>query len=218
MLENYSKRLKYIRDLFAHQNPYLEKIDLTIRKNDLPIHIEPEEGKLLQLLIKLSNAKKIVEIGTLAGYSTIWMAEALITEDSKIYTIEHDPERQKLAEESFANYSNNHRISLLKGNAKKILPSLNEQAPFDMIFIDADKPGYNSYLDWAEENIKYGGLIIADDTFLSEAVYLEELPSKIKQSTRDLMNEFNRRLADSSKYQSIMIPNERGLTIAIKCF
>ncbi|RYX80174.1 O-methyltransferase, partial [bacterium] len=136
--------------------------------------------------------------------------------DGIIYTIEHDKNRQKLAEENFASYRDRYKINLIKGKAKDVL--LNLHGPFDMVFIDVDKPNYNLYLDWAESNVRYGGLIIADDCFLSDSVYLDEIPNNIKRSTMESMKTFNNRLSDNLKYHSIMLESGRGFLVAIKCF
>ena len=85
-----------------------------------------------------------------------------------------------------------------------------------MVFIDADKKSYLQYLDWADQYIRPGGLIIADDTLLKGAVYLEELPYRIRKTTKDTLVEFNARLADTTQYDSILWPTDAGLTIAVK--
>ena len=87
-----------------------------------------------------------------------------------------------------------------------------------MIFIDADKISYLDYLDWAEKYVRKGGVIIGDNSFLFEAVYLEELPEGVRPQTREVMREFNRRLAEPEKYCSIMLPTKEGMTLAIKQF
>jgi predicted O-methyltransferase YrrM len=85
-----------------------------------------------------------------------------------------------------------------------------------MIFIDADKINYLNYLDWAEENIRPGGLIIGDNTLLFDAVFQEKLPKGIVEAARQAMRTFNQRLAEPDKYHSIMLPTKEGMTIAIK--
>jgi len=211
---NISAKIQYIRSIYGHETEDLRSIDAKIRLYDTPIHIAPEEGKLLQLLIKLAGAKKIVEVGTLAGYSTLWIAGA-IPSNGMIYTIERDEKRSILAADSFKGYNN---IKLLVGEASDKLQELASEGPFDAIFIDADKSGYVEYLDWAEKNIRSGGLIIADNTLLFGAVYSEKLPPQVKQSTLSVMHEFNQRLADQTKYCSMIIPTEEGMSVAIKLF
>jgi predicted O-methyltransferase YrrM len=212
-----TERIKYIRKLYAPEDELLKSVDARIRNEDLPIHIGAEEGKLIQLFLKLNNAKKVVEIGTLAGYSTIWIARGLPS-DGIVFTIEKDKTRANLAKVSFENCEVIDRIKLLKGDAREILELITTDGPFDAVFIDADKRSYPIYLDWAEKNVKKGGLIIADNTLLFEAVYQDTLPPKVRQSAADAMKEFNLRLADSEKYFGLLIPINKGISVAIKLF
>jgi len=214
-MKHAAPHLDYIRKLYAPQDALLESIDQKLHALGTPIHVGAEEGKLLQMLVKLHRPKRIVEIGTLAGYSTLWLARAL-PPDGHIFTINKDPEHIALAKESFAQSEVGARITMLEGDAHTILPTLTE--PFDMIFIDADKISYNDYLDWAEAHVREGGLIVADNTLLFGAVYKESPPAGVAQNTWNTMRRFNERLADSTRYFTTMIPTEEGMTVAIKLF
>jgi predicted O-methyltransferase YrrM len=208
-------RTKYIEQLYAVETPEIVTARENIAAHDFPIHISPAEGRLLQLIIKMAGVKSIVEIGTLGGYSALWLADALPA-DGHLYTLEHDEKRQKLAKDGLSNREN---ITLIPGDAKETLPALSEKhGAFDMVFIDADKKSYLEYLDWADTGIRKGGLIIADDTLLEGAVYLDELPGRVRRTTRDTLRAFNERLADRSRYDSLLWPTDAGLTIAIKAF
>lgn len=211
-----SRKINYIRKTFANESPLLKEIDKNIRNNDLPIHLAPEEGKLIQVLLKMINAQKIVEVGTLAGYSTIWMAE-ILGPNGVIHTIEKDNKRYLQAKENFAKTNLNSKIILHHGDGLEVLKQLSLQSPFDAIFIDANKASYPEYLKWAEENIKCNGLIIADNTLLFGAVYGDN-KKNMKPTTVEAMKLFNLNLSNPNKYQSIMIPTDEGLTIAIKLF
>lgn len=184
--------------------------------NDRPIAINPEEGKFLQFLIKACNIKTIVEIGTLYGYSTLWLARAL-PENGKIYTLERDEFNIKTARKNFDKLEN--KITILEGNAEDSLNKLiADGTEVDMVFIDADKINYLNYLNLSEKILKKGGLIVADNTFLSGAVYLDYLPERVSITAQKNMREFNKRLADSTKYESTMLNTEEGLSIALKLF
>ncbi len=210
-----SPEIEYIRNLYAKEDGLLKSISEKLKTQGKSIHIAPEEGKLLELLIHMSNVRTIVEIGTLAGYSTIWMARAL-PEGGKIVTLEKDPVNASIAREHFTNSNLNERISLIEGDAIETLKTLNGN--FDMIFIDADKAGYLNYLEWAESNIKKGGLVVADNTLLFGTVVHDSPPNDVAPSTWKIMREFNQRLADTSRYHSLLFPTFEGMTIAIKKF
>tara|TARA_A100000171_G_scaffold51090_1_gene64346 strand:+ start:881 stop:1558 length:678 start_codon:yes stop_codon:yes gene_type:complete len=209
--------LHYLRTLFAKEDTLVKEARERSVNEDFPIGVPPEVGKTLHLLIALTNPQKIIEIGTHAGCSMIWMARAL-SKEAHLYTIERSPDRLPLAKKTLSEFDRQDQITLCEGFARDVLPTLEDKGPFDLIFIDADKPGYLNYLDWAEKNIRKGGLIIADDTFLFGAVYQKNLPSRVRPSTCHIMKTFNQRLANPEKYLSIMLPSEHGLLVAQKLF
>jgi len=213
MRNNSSIKLQYIRSLFAKEQGKIEKY-CTFGKKQC-IQITPEEGKLLSMFIKSHNVKSIVEVGTLYGYSSICMAQAL-PEDGHIYTIENNSQHSEIAKENFRLLNLNSKITLMEGIALEKLDELSIKAPFDMIFIDADKGRYTKYLDWAESYIKQGGLIIADNTLLFNTVFLESVPKGVSEKSWRCMREFNQRLSDEKKYYSILIPTEEGMTVSLK--
>ncbi len=209
----YKDKFEYIRDLFAPETEELKHIrELTTDKND-QIYISPEEGKFLQLVIKLANIKTIVEIGTLSGYSAKWMLDALPA-DGVIHCFERSEDRASIARDNIKD----DRFNLHIGMALDTLPSIDNKAPFDMIFIDADKLNYSNYLNWAEKHIRKGGIICAENTLLFGTVYGQETDKRVSPSALKSITEFNKRLADPSKYTSVMLPTEDGFNIAIKNF
>lgn len=215
---NTSRSLTYIRDLYANEDILLKNIRNQCLLNDRAITINPEEGKLIQTLIKLGKIKNILEIGTLYGYSTIWFARG-IEGNGKITTIEKEPENAKIARENFNKLENNlsSSIEIINGDANEELEKLvQKQLIFDMVFIDADKSSYPNYLNFADKLLRKGGLIVADNTFLSGAVYNDYLTNRIRFKAQKNMRIFNRMLADKTKYQSIMINTDEGLSIAVK--
>lgn len=209
--------LDYIRTLYAPEDTLLARIRAALTDLNRGWQIGAEEGRLLQMLMRLHGAKRVVEVGTLLGYSAIWMARAL-PEGGHIITLEKDADHARLARGFIAESDVAERITLMEGDANTNLGTLSTEAPFDMLFIDADKPGYNAYLDWAEQNIRQGGLIVADNTLLFGAAWQEKAPEGTAPSTHAAMRRFNARLADRRKYDATMIPTEEGLTVAVKLF
>lgn len=209
--------IDYIRKLTAAQDSLLASIDESLLRLNIPMHIGAEEGKLLQTLITLHQSERIVEIGTLAGYSTIWMARAL-PEGGHIYTINKDPQHIAMAKHFFDQSEVRESITMLEGDAHEKLPELADKGPFDLLFIDADKISYNDYLDWAETHVRAGGLIIADNTLLHGTMGLDLPPQTISPTTWHNMRRFNERLADPSRYFTSMIATQEGLTVAIKLY
>ncbi len=170
------------------------------------------------MLMVLHNVRTVVEIGTLAGYSALWMARALPPLEGHLYTINKDPDHIRLARHFISQSEVAERITMLEGPARDMLPTLNDKGPFDMVFIDADKPSYNEYLDWAEEHVRKFGLVVADNTLLFGAIGLDAPPDDMTPGAWNGMRRFNERLADDTRYFSTLIPTLEGLTVAIKLF
>jgi predicted O-methyltransferase YrrM len=157
--------VQYIRQTFAPEDAVLETVRRNIAERDLPeIQIRPEEGQILQFLAALIGARRILEIGTLAGYSGIWLARGL-PEGGKLTTIEFDPTHARIAREHFQLAGVADRVEILEGEAHHVLAGLAQQKPFDMAFIDADKESYPDYLAWAVDHVRSGGLITLHNAF-----------------------------------------------------
>lgn len=221
---NPSPALNYIRELYAPEDAVLQSIRRTFEERGMAIQVGAEEGKILHMLLKLHGARTVVEIGTLGGYSAIWMARAL-PQNGHLHTIEHDPQHAELARQFIRQSDQRERITVWEGKAQDVLKRIAETVPkVDAVFIDADKISYPLYLDWAEAHLKPGGLLIADNTLLFGTVYLNELPAKeesadepaVRLGTWRAMREFNARLADDRHFESVMLPTAEGLSIAIR--
>jgi len=215
--DNADQSIEYTRELFTTEGKDLQEISQDLSEQERRMQLGPEEAKILFVLLRAINAKNIIEIGTLAGYSAIWMAKALPA-DGKIFCIESNQDRIPIIKKNAQKYNVSEKISIHEGKALDVLPSLEKHAPFDMIFIDADKGNYSNYLKWAENNIRKKGLIVGDNTFLFGSVYQKEKPQNISKNSWIAMQEFNRRLSDPSKYSSIILPAAEGMTIAVKEF
>ncbi|KAG8835195.1 hypothetical protein FRB91_001235 [Serendipita sp. 411] len=126
------------------------------------IAVSEAQGKLLMLLCKSINAKRVLEVGTLAGYSTIWMAKAL-PDDGLIVTHELLPEHAEVATENVAHAGFSNKVKIVVGPAVDTLPNLPSSEPFDLAFIDADKENNLNYFKQAERLIRPGGVIIVDN-------------------------------------------------------
>ncbi len=155
----------YINDLFTAADPIFEAVLETSRAAGLPeINVAPNQGKLLQLLAQAHGTRSILEIGTLGGYSTIWLARALPA-DGKLVTLEFEPKHAEVARANFVRAGVSDKIELRVGKASDSLAQLvmEKTGPFDFIFIDADKESYPDYLAWALKLSRPGTVIIADN-------------------------------------------------------
>ena len=208
----------YISDLFNPEDEALAAAELSHKQEGIPhINVSPNLGKFLYLLAKLVNAKKILELGTLAGYSTIWMAKAL-PENGRIISLELDPHHADIAKKNIGRAGLSEKIEIRVGKAIELLPGLagENAGPFDMIFIDADKPPYTEYFEWSLKMSRPGTLIIADNVIRDGKVLdpNQEDPM-VKGAQR-----FNKALAANNKVdatilQTIGVKEYDGMAVAI---
>lgn len=163
---------RYITDLFVPPDPALDAaLQASAEAGLPPINVSPNFGKLLFLLARVRGARTILEIGTLGGYSTIWLARALPA-GGRLITLEVEATYAELARANIVRAGLADVVELRLGQALDTLPQLASEgrASFDMIFIDADKPGYPDYLAWALKLSRRGSLIVADNMVRNGAV------------------------------------------------
>src|SRR5579859_3080424 len=155
----------YITNLFLAPDFALEAALDSSKAAGLPtINVSPAQGKLLHLLARIQGANKILELGTLGGYSTIWLARALPPE-GRLISLEIDAKRAEIARANIARAELANVVEIQVGRAADAMQKLEVEGhgPFDLIFIDADKPGYAEYLKWSLKLSRPGTLILADN-------------------------------------------------------
>ncbi len=204
---------QYLRDLCGEEDDVLVAIREEGAQRGLPpIHIEPEAGCMLQFLLMAIGAKRVAEIGALAGYSGVWIARAL-PEGGRLITLEKDPERVALARASFERAGLSARAEVRVAEAPEGLAALAVDGPFDAVFIDADKQNYPVYLDWALENVRVGGLIMAHN-----ALWYGRVLDPAQRDDRDVrgLREFNQRISQDPRLKGIIIPVGDGLAAGLR--
>ncbi|MEU9305940.1 O-methyltransferase [Streptomyces sp. NPDC048269] len=160
----------YFDGLLVEEDEALTAATADIEAAELPAHqVAPNQGKLLHLLARIRGARTILEIGTLGGYSTIWLARAL-PEGGQLVTLEVDEQCADVAGANIARAGLEHVVDIRRGRAIDLLPELTDVAPFDVVFIDADKPSNPQYLEWALKLTRPGSVIIGDNVVRDGAV------------------------------------------------
>jgi predicted O-methyltransferase YrrM len=203
---------KYISKLFVVQDQALLNTLEDIPRQGLPtINVKPEEGRFLQFLVRACGVKKAVEIGTLGGYSGTWIGRGLVP-GGKLITLEKVPRHAEIARQHFKEAGLEDVVEILVGDAHTSLRSLIPQAPFDFVFIDAEKTGYPAYLDWALENVRLGGLIAVHNAFRKGSV----AGTAQKDDYTESMQAFNRRVAGESRLLSTIYPAGDGMLLSVK--
>jgi caffeoyl-CoA O-methyltransferase len=199
--------LSFVDRTHAAHDSALQRAFEAPSKNDMPaIQVGPSEGKLLSLLIRMSGARKVVEVGTLAGYSAIHIARAL-PPDGALWSLELEPRHARVAEDNLAAAGLSARARVLVGPALASLTALEQQGPFDAVFLDADKAGYIDYARWAHANLRPSGLLIADNSY-----YFGKLMADTPEAAR--VREFHEFVARS--FESVCVPTPDGLVLGLR--
>ena len=154
----------YLTETLVGHDPGLEAAVAEQNSAGLPpIEVAPVNGKFLHLIARISGAQRVLEIGTLGAYSTIWMARG-IPDRGRVVTIEAEPRIAKIARANLDRAGVGEKVEILLGRAADVLPTLEGSEPFDLVFIDADKESNTIYLDWAARLGRPGTVIVVDNT------------------------------------------------------
>jgi caffeoyl-CoA O-methyltransferase len=202
-IEDYAER--HTRELAPlHARLWQETHQKTIHPQML---VGPLEGALLRLLVRISGAKRILEIGMFTGYSALAMAEAL-PEDGRLITCDINPETTEIARRYFASSPHGKKIEIKLGPALETLKTL--KGPFDLCFIDADKTGYGEYYDACIELTRPGGLIVLDN-MLQGGKVLNPTDERVR-----VIHALNERINEDPRVENVFLPIRDGIMLAYR--
>jgi predicted O-methyltransferase YrrM len=202
----------YISGLFADEDDALATTGDRAAAAGLPaISIAAEEGAFLKLLTRMSGGGRVIEIGTLGGYSGTWIAGGL-ADNGRLWTLELEDAHAAVAQNTFERTGVAGRIEIIVGNAIESLARLIEFGPFDMVFIDADKQSYRIYYEWAVANLRPGGIVAAHNAFRAKGVLDPDNPDQDTQAIRRLTEA----VAEDDRVDASIFPAGDGMLIAVK--
>jgi predicted O-methyltransferase YrrM len=167
--QTYVDILQYLNENLSDAPIYEWVLAETAARGLPQIQITAAQGRFLRLLVSLLRARRVLEVGTLCGYSTLWMAHALPS-GGRLITLEANEQHAQLAREAFARAGVADRIELLVGPALESLAKLELDASLDLMFIDADKSNNRRYFDWAMQHVRPGGLVVVDNVLANGRV------------------------------------------------
>ncbi len=207
------KTWQYICDLVPAEDEFLRKLNEDALAQEIPaIQISPDQVSFLQFFLKSIQAKNVLEIGSLAGYSTITMARAL-PEDGKLFALEREPEYSYFIREKVKEAQLDHIVSVHTGEALDTLKT--EQFPqLDFVFIDADKLNYSNYLELVMPMLRVGGVVCGDNALAWGMIADKDVPADREDVLG--MQEFNRAMASRDDLSCSMIPLGDGMFMGVK--
>lgn len=203
---------RYAAKMSSDELPVLTALEReTYRKEMQPVMLSGHlQGSLLQLLSKMMRPSRILDIGTFTGYSAICLAQGL-DDYGLVHTIELDEERKDIAQKYFEASGCAERIVAHYGDATEILKDLQE--PWDLVFIDADKPNYAFYYDTVFEYLKIGGIIVADNVLFEARVLL---PDEEQGKNEKAMHQFNQKVKSDNRVEVLLLPIRDGISVIRK--
>jgi caffeoyl-CoA O-methyltransferase len=170
------------------------------------IQVGPSDGKLIGLLLRMIRATKVIEVGTLVGYSAIHMARSLAP-GGHVWSVEFEPLHAEVARGNLVAAGVADRVTVMVGAGRDVLPTLVPQGPFDVVFIDADKVNYDFYGEWAIANLRPGGLVLGDNAYLFGELLDETDRGRAMRKFHELV---------AATCDSVCAPTPDGLVVGIK--
>lgn len=210
------KVIEYAHRVFRPEDDLLSSIREESRRKGLPdIEVGAFDGLHLEVLVRMAGASRVVEIGTLGGYSGIHILRAM-PPGGHLHTFELNAHHAEVARTNFERAGFGDRVTIHVGPALENLRKIEREAPFDLVFIDADKGHYPDYLNWATDHLRMGGTVIADNTFGWGQIYRDRGVSDREEVTLGGLRQFNEIVASGGRYQATILPTAEGLTVAVK--
>jgi predicted O-methyltransferase YrrM len=197
----------YLDRLLPPRDAIARDLESDAQRNNVPI-VDPEVGRLLEMTARAVKAQRILEIGTATGYSGLHLARGMAA-NGELVSIDVDPERQRIAQEHFEQAGLRERVTLLLGPAIEVIPTL--VGPFDLIFLDAIKTEYRSYLDLTLPLLRPNGIVIADNVLRGGDIAQDK-----HDETLDALRGFNSYAMSHPQLMALILPLGDGLLYAVK--
>lgn len=204
----------YLQSKFSVDIPFLDRINRAAEVKGMPaISISGHQAKYLQFLLKSINAKYVLEIGSLAGYSAIAMASAL-PEDGKLMAVELNPDYADFIRKNAEEAGLSHKIEVVNQNARTFVENFESEHKLDFVFVDADKPSYHHYLKQLTKHIKKGGIFAADNAF-AFGFLLSASPERDPEDIKSIKS-FNEAFLADPNYFVTLVPVGDGMIMGLK--
>ena len=207
----YPSQLKYLQSFGQETDPLILELEDFAEKNSVPI-LSKDSARLLEILISMTEPKRVLELGTAIAYSSIIIARNL-KKKGILHTIEKSQDNIKLAKENISKAGLNDKIILMEGNAFDVMPRLDKK--YDFIFLDADKRDYKRLFDYCLILLKKDGIIFVDNLLWKGYAASPRVPSDQRNSTKDI-REFNKIFTSQKSLMTTILPVGDGIGLGIK--
>lgn len=209
---NYEYIIRYLRDTIPKSEGHILEMEKYAKENEVPIS-QPESIRMIEVLLKLMNAKKILEIGSAIGYSAIRMSRAA---DAEVVTVELSDEMADIAESNFKKAGLDKKIRLIRGDGKKVLSEMEGEGEFDVIFVDAAKGQYMDIFPDCERLLKIGGLLISDNILYKGMTATDELVVRRKITIVRRLRAYLDMLKNNKAFSTAIVPIGDGVALSFK--
>ena len=209
---NYDYIIRYIRDTIPRSEGQLLEMERFAKENEVPIS-QPESIRMIEILLKLMNAKEILEVGSAIGYSAIRMSRA---SDARVTTIELSEEMADLAEANIKKAGLEEKISLIRGDGVKVLEKMDGEGIFDVIFVDAAKGQYMEFFPNCLRLLRKGGLLISDNILYKGMTATDELVVRRKITIVRRLRAYLEMLKENKQLSTAIIPIGDGVAVSVK--
>jgi caffeoyl-CoA O-methyltransferase len=206
---------RFVRETYHPEDDLLLAINAEIAaRGKPPMHIGPEQGRVLQVLMAAIGARRVLEIGTFFGYSAVWIARGLPA-GGRLICLEVADDHAATARRFLARAGLFDQVEVRTGPALDLLSAVAGDGPFDLIFLDADAANYSAYLDWIERLLRPGGILIVDNAYLYGGLLRDDDRQADDDPGYRSMHEVHRRLSNSGAWTGTVMPYRDGLAVAV---
>ena len=209
---NYEYIIRYLRDTIPERSGHIAEMEQFAKENDVPIS-QPESIRFVEVIHKIANAKKILELGTAIGYSAIRMTQAC---GAEVVTVELSEEMAKEAEKNFSRAGVGEKVTLIKGDARQVLKDMEGEEVFDVIFVDAAKGQYMEFFEHCERLLKKGGVLISDNVLYKGMTATDELVVRRKITIVRRLRKYLEMLKQNKGFSTALLPIGDGVALSFK--
>lgn len=209
---NYEYITRYLRDTIPQSEGHIASMEEYAREHEVPIS-QPESIRLVEVLLKIAGAKRVLELGTAIGYSAIRMVRAC---GAHIVTVELSDEMADLAEKNFSIAGVENNVTLIRGDARQVIAELPEDEKFDVIFVDAAKGQYMEFFQYCDKLLRKGGILISDNVLYKGMTATDELVVRRKITIVRRLRNYLEMLKENENYSTALLPIGDGVALSFK--